>query len=53
MFDDINKENFNDIFLSNRKAAHKEMLNMVSIGVIMKKRTPLYGNLKLFKIMNK
>jgi len=53
IFDDINKENFNDIFLSNRKAAHKEMLNMVSIGVIMKKRTPLYGNLKLFKIMNK
>lgn len=53
IFDDINKENFNDIFLLNRKAAHKEMLNMVSIGVIMKKRTPLYGNLKLFKIMSK
>lgn len=53
IYDDINKENFNDIFLSNRKNVHKEMLDMITIGVIMKERTPLYGNLKLYQIINK
>lgn len=53
IYDDINKENFNEIFLSNRKNVHKEMLDMITIGVIMKERTPLYGNLKLYQIINK
>ena len=53
IYDDINKENFNKTFLSNRKNVHKEMLDMITIGVIMKERTPLYGNLKLYQIINK
>ena len=53
IYNDINKENFNEIFLSNRKNVHKEMLDMITIGVIMKERTPLYGNLKLYQIINK
>ena len=53
IYDDINKENFNETFLSNRKNVHKEMLDMITIGVIMKERTPLYGNLKLYQIINK
>ena len=53
IYDDINKENFNETFLSNRKNVHKEMLDMITIGVIMIERTPLYGNLKLYQIINK
>ena len=45
--------NFNNTFLGNRKDAHKNILDMVSINVIMKERTRLYGNLKLFKTITK
>ena len=34
-------------------ATHKNILDMVSTNVIMKERTPLYGNLKLFKTIIK
>ena len=48
LYKEINKNDFNYAFLGNRKDAHKNILDMVSINVIMKERTPLYGNLKLF-----
>ena len=47
------KNDFNNAFLGNRKDAHKNILDMVSINVIMKERTPLYANLKLFKTITK
>ena len=53
LYKEINKNDFNYAFLGNRKDAHKNILDMVSINVIMKERTPLYGNLKLFKTITK
>ena len=53
LYKDINKNDFNNAFLANRKDAHKNILDMISINVIMKERTPLYGNLKLFKTITK
>ncbi len=50
----VKSENdFNNAFLGYRKDAHKNILDMISINVIMKERTPLYGNLKLFKTITK
>ena len=43
----------NNAFLGNIKDANKNILDIVSINVIMKERTPLYGNLKLFKTITK
>ena len=53
LYKDINKDDFNKAFIGNRKDAHKNILDMISINVIMKERTPLYGNLKLFKTITK
>ena len=53
LYKDINKNDFNNAFLGNRKDPHKNILDMISINVIMKERTPLYGNLKLFKTISK
>ena len=53
LYKDINKNDFNKAFIGNRKDAHKNILDMISINVIMKERTPLYGNLKLFKTIQK
>lgn len=45
----INKEDFKKRFIGNKKGAHKNILEMISIGVITKERTPLYGNLGFYK----
>ena len=44
-----NKEDFKKRFIGNKKGAHKNILEMISIGVITKERTPLYGNLGFYK----
>ena len=49
IFHDINIEEFNDTFLKTKSNTHQEILEKTSIGVITKKRTPLYGNFHLFK----
>ena len=49
IFHDINIEEFNDTFLKTKSNTHQEILEKISIGVITKKRTPLYGNFHLFK----
>ena len=49
IFYDINIEEFNDTFLKTKSNTHQEILEKISIGVITKKRTPLYGNFHLFK----
>ena len=49
----IDKDNFYKSFLNNKKEIHKDMLDLVSIGVITKKRTPLYGNLSFYKKLKK
>ena len=40
-------------FVNNKKETHINMLDLVSIGVITKKRTPLYGNLNFYKKLKK
>ena len=45
----INKDNFYKSFINNKNSIHKDMLDLISIGVITKKRTPLYGNLSFYK----
>lgn len=49
IFYDINIEEFNDTFLKTNSNTHQEILEKISIGVITKERTPLYGNFHLFK----
>ena len=49
IFHDINIEEFNDTFLKTKSNTHQEILEKISIGVITKERTPLYGNFYLFK----
>ena len=49
----MDKDNFYKSFLNNKKEIHKDMLDLVSIGVITKKRTPLYGNLSFYKKLKK
>lgn len=45
----INKDDFYKSFIKSKKETHKNMLDLVSIGVITKERTPLYGNLSFYK----
>jgi len=45
----INKNDFREAFIENKKEIHKDMLDLISIGVITKERTPLYGNLNFYK----
>ena len=49
IFHDINIEEFNDTFLKTKSNTHQVILEKISIGVITKERTPLYGNFYLFK----
>ena len=49
----IDKKAFIENFMANKYQSHKKMLELVSIGVITKERTPLYGNLGFFKNLNK
>ena len=49
----INKDDFYKSFINNKKEAHKDMLDLISIGVITKERTPLYGNLSFYKKLKK
>ena len=49
IFHDINIEEFNNTFLKTKSNTHQEILEKISIGVITKERTPLYGNFYLFK----
>ena len=49
----IDKKAFIENFLANKYQSHKKMLELVSIGVITKERTPLYGNLGFYKNLNK
>ena len=43
----------NVVRINMSNATHKNILDMVSTNVIMKERTPLYGNLKLLKTITK
>ncbi|MAR95424.1 MAG: hypothetical protein CMD46_03580 [Gammaproteobacteria bacterium] len=49
IYKDINKEEFKNIFIENKNKTHQEMLKMISIGVITKEKTPLYGNFNVLK----
>ena len=49
IYPDINKEEFINTFMDIKSNTHKEILEKISIGVITKERTPLYGNFHLFK----
>ena len=52
IYSSINKDEFNEVFIGKKNDVHKEMLDMISIGVITKEKTPLYGNFSLFKKLN-
>tara|TARA_B100001250_G_scaffold412340_1_gene443284 strand:+ start:4694 stop:5602 length:909 start_codon:yes stop_codon:yes gene_type:complete len=49
----INKDDFYKSFINNKNDTHKGMLDLISIGVITKERTPLYGNLSFYKKLKK
>tara|TARA_B100001094_G_scaffold169194_1_gene163656 strand:+ start:177 stop:1079 length:903 start_codon:yes stop_codon:yes gene_type:complete len=49
IYPNINKEQFKELFIGNKNDVHKNMLEMISIGVITKQRTPLYGNFHFYK----
>ena len=49
IYPNINKGQFIEIFTANKSDIHKNMLEMISIGVITKQRTPLYGNFHFYK----
>jgi hypothetical protein len=40
---------FKDNYLGTKNGIHRDILEMVSIGVITKEKTPLYGNLGFYK----
>lgn len=46
----IDKDLFIQSFYSNKKNIHKDMLKRISIGVIKKHHTPLFGNLNFFNL---
>jgi glucokinase len=52
LFPIINGNDFTEAFISTKNGIHKELLEKISIGVIMKEKTPLYGNFNLFKNLN-
>jgi glucokinase len=45
----IISDEFKDSYIGTKKGIHKDMLEMISIGVITKEKTPLYGNLGFYK----
>ena len=44
----IDTKEFKENFVGVKKGAHREILDMISIGIITKERTPLYGNLSFY-----
>ena len=44
----IDTKEFKENFVGVKKGAHREILDMISIGIITKERTPLYGNLGFY-----
>ena len=52
LFPIINQKDFTKAFIGTKNGIHKELLEKISIGVIMKEKTPLYGNFNLFKNLN-
>jgi glucokinase len=49
IYPNIDKEYFKELFIASKNDVHKNMLEMISIGVINKQRTPLYGNFHFYK----
>ena len=45
----IDKNDFYKNFMLNKLDSHMDMLNLISIGVITKECSPLYGNLSFYK----
>ncbi len=45
----IDTKEFKENFVGVKKAVHREILDMISVGIITKERTPLYGNLGFYK----
>ena len=45
----IDTNKFAEYFLSNKQGVHEKLLRSISISLISKKRTPLYGNLAFYK----
>tara|TARA_Y100001968_G_scaffold162485_1_gene148605 strand:+ start:260 stop:1159 length:900 start_codon:yes stop_codon:yes gene_type:complete len=44
----IETKEFKENFVGAKKGSHREILDMISIGIITKERTPLYGNLGFY-----
>ncbi len=49
----LNNDNFISFYLDSNGGIHKKLLEKTSIGVIIKERTPLYGNLAFYNKLNK
>ena len=45
----IDTKEFKENFAGVKKGVHKEILDMISVGIITKERTPLYGNLSFYR----
>ena len=45
----IDTNEFKENFVGVKKGVHKEILDMISVGIITKERTPLYGNLSFYR----
>ena len=45
----IDTKEFKENFVGVKKGVHKEILDMISVGIITKERTPLYGNLSFYR----
>tara|TARA_B100000925_G_C21940961_1_gene444571 strand:+ start:131 stop:1030 length:900 start_codon:yes stop_codon:yes gene_type:complete len=45
----IDTKEFKENFVGVKKGVHREILDMISVGIITKERTPLYGNLGFYK----
>ena len=45
----IDTKEFKENFVGVKKGVHKKILDMISVGIITKERTPLYGNLSFYR----
>ena len=52
VYEIMNKELFIKSFLSNKKPIHKDMLDLMPIGVVNREYTCLYGNLNFYNLRN-